>query len=106
MKKTYALHARRTGIKFKRHYRPDDYDASDPVNQALTAANAALYGIALAAITAIGCHPALGFIHAGSIHAFVYDIADLYKADIAIPAAFTAAATPTTSTTPGSLARR
>lgn len=104
MKQTYSLHARKAGIKFKRRYDPDKYDDADPVNQALTAANAALYGVALAAITAIGCHPALGFIHAGSIHAFAYDIADLYKAEIAIPAAFQAAGTDPLQ--PGKTARR
>jgi CRISPR/Cas system-associated endonuclease Cas1 len=41
-----------------------------------------------AAICALGCSPALGFIHSGTQLAFVYDIADLYKAKTAIPLAF------------------
>ena len=32
----------------------------------------------------------VGFIHTGKQLSFVYDVADLYKADIAIPAAFSA----------------
>ena len=32
--------------------------------------------------------PALGFIHTGKQLSFVYDIADLYKAEITIPLAF------------------
>lgn len=91
MKQLYQDHARRHGIRFKRSYQPDDYTASDPVNQALSTANAALYGVVSASIVALGCHPGLGFIHAGNISSFVFDIADLYKADISIPAAFTAA---------------
>jgi CRISPR-associated protein Cas1 len=47
--------------------------------------------VAHAVIVALGCSPGLGFIHTGHYRAFVYDIADLFKADIAIPAAFEAA---------------
>ena len=39
-------------------------------------------------ISALGCTPALGFIHVGHEYSFAYDIADLYKADITIPVAF------------------
>ena len=35
-----------------------------------------------------GYSPALGFIHTGKQLSFVYDIADLYKAEITIPVAF------------------
>jgi CRISPR-associated protein Cas1 len=43
-------------------------------------------------ITALGCAPGLGFIHTGHERSFVYDIADLYKAQITIPIAFEVAA--------------
>lgn len=36
----------------------------------------------------MGFSPALGFIHTGKMLSFVYDVADLYKADLVIPAAF------------------
>ena len=78
----------------RRNYDPQDFESSDPINQALTAANAALYGVAHAVIAALGFVPALGVVHNGTDRAFVYDIADLYKAEIAIPAAFAAAAKP------------
>jgi len=51
-----------------------------------------LYGIAHAVIVALGCAPGLGFIHTGHARSFVYDIADLYKAEVAIPVAFDVAA--------------
>ena len=35
-----------------------------------------------------GCSPGLGFVHTGHDRSFVYDIADLYKAEVAIPVAF------------------
>ena len=43
-------------------------------------------------IAALGCSPGLGFVHVGHDCSFVYDIADLYKAEITIPVAFEAAA--------------
>ena len=39
-------------------------------------------------IVALGCAPGLGFVHTGHALSFVFDIADLYKADISIPIAF------------------
>ena len=71
-----------------RDYRPDDYSAGDPINQALSAGHACLYGVAHAVIAALGCSPGLGFVHVGHEKSFVYDIADLYKAETTIPAAF------------------
>jgi CRISPR-associated protein Cas1 len=51
-----------------------------------------LYGIAHSVITGLGCSPALGFVHSGDDRSFVFDVADLYRAEIAIPVAFQAAA--------------
>ena len=76
----------------KRNYCPDDYESGDPVNQALSAGNACLYGLAHAVICALGCSPGLGFVHVGHELSFVYDIADLYKAETTIPIAFEIAA--------------
>lgn len=89
MKKVYEAESKRTGVYWnRRFYDPNDFESSDPINQALTAASAALYGVAHAVITALGFVPALGVVHTGTDRAFVYDIADLYKAEISIPAAF------------------
>ena len=76
-----------------REYDPEDFTSGDPVNQALSAGHACLYGLAHAVIAALGCSPGLGFVHVGHENSFVYDIADLYKADITIPLAFEVAAT-------------
>lgn len=89
MKKVYERESARTGVYWnRRSYDPNDFESSDPINQALTAASAALYGVAHAVIAALGFIPALGVIHTGTDRSFVYDIADLYKAEISIPAAF------------------
>jgi CRISPR-associated protein Cas1 len=74
-----------------RSYRRTSWQASDPVNRALSAANSCLYGICHAAILSAGFSPAIGFIHTGKMLSFVYDIADLYKTELTIPAAFEAA---------------
>ncbi len=66
----------------------DNFNSSDPVNQALTAGHACLYGLAHAVISALGCSPGLGFVHVGHENSFLYDIADLYKAEVTIPLAF------------------
>ncbi|MFF1477138.1 type I-E CRISPR-associated endonuclease Cas1e [Streptomyces sp. NPDC058301] len=89
MKALYRHLTQQHGIgRFRRNYHPDQWDQQDPVNLALSGANTCLYGIVHAALLALGCSPALGFVHSGKQHAFVYDIADLYKAETTIPLAF------------------
>ena len=93
IRSAYREQAKKWGVPWtKRDYRPDDYEAGDPVNKALSAGNACLYGLAHAVICALGCSPGLGFVHVGHELAFVYDIADLYKAETTIPVAFEMAA--------------
>lgn len=103
VKAHYRLLAQQHRIgRFRRAYDPASWDTQDPVNLALSSANTCLYGIVLAAILALGCSPALGFVHNGNQQAFVYDIADLYKAELTIPLAFSLH----NSTQPESDARR
>lgn len=93
VRRSYRAHARRTGVPWdRRNYDVGDFLASDPVNQALSAANSALYGLVHAVIVSLGCAPGLGVIHTGHERSLVYDIADLYKAETAIPVAFDVAA--------------
>ncbi|WFB10634.1 type I-E CRISPR-associated endonuclease Cas1e [Streptomyces sp. LX-29] len=89
----YRLESARTGVPWRRReYHREDFSAGDAPNQAITAAAQCMYGIAHAVVTALGCSPALGFVHSGNERSFVLDIADLYKTEVAIPAAFDAAA--------------
>lgn len=88
--------------RFKRTYDPHDFTATDPVNQALSAANACLYGIATAVTVAVGCSPGLGIIHTGTQASFVHDIADVHKAATTVPLAFSLHSDPT----PAATARR
>lgn len=96
VKRAYRAHSERTGVRWsKRDYDLADFASGSPVNQALSAANTSLYGVVHAVIVALGCSPGLGFVHSGHERSFVYDVADLYKAEITIPAAFDVAADPT-----------
>ncbi|SDK37674.1 type I-E CRISPR-associated endonuclease Cas1e [Streptomyces indicus] len=93
LKECYRRESARTGVPWKgRHYTPGDFTSGDTVNQTITAAAQCMYGITHAVVTALGCSPALGFIHSGHELSFVLDIADLYKTDVGIPIAFATAA--------------
>lgn len=93
VRSAYRNAAKRWNIEWNgRDYNPNDFEGGDAVNQALTAGNMCLYGLAHAVIFALGCSPGLGFIHVGHENSFVYDIADLYKAEVVIPLAFEIAA--------------
>lgn len=80
-----------------RHYDPNDFEGGSLINQALSACHVALYGLVYSVTVALGLSAGLGFIHTGNDLSFVYDIADLYKADITIPIAFELASTLTTA---------
>lgn len=85
----YAHTAERLGVTWNgRSYKKDDWSAADPVNRALSVANTCLYGVCHAGIVSFGLSPALGFVHSGRATSFVYDVADFYKMEIAVPAAF------------------
>ncbi len=93
IRKAYKNASKEWGVPWNgRDYDPDDFSSGDLVNQALSAGHACLYGLAHAVIVALGCSPGLGFVHVGHDCSFVYDIADLYKAEITIPIAFEVAA--------------
>ncbi len=93
IRREYRNHAIRTGVEWSgRHYDPSAWSSGDSANRALSVANSALYGTIHSVICAVGCSPGLGFVHTGHVLAFVYDIADLYKGEVTIPASFEAAA--------------
>ena len=89
IRKVYRNCSKKFNVKWeKRDYKVDDFEDSDAVNQALSALNVSLYGVCHSVIIALGMSPGLGFVHTGHDKSFVYDIADLYKAEITIPLAF------------------
>jgi CRISPR-associated protein Cas1 len=97
VRKAYEEAAAANGLAWKgRNYDQDDWYDASAANRALSAANACIYGVCLAAIVSAGYSAALGFIHVGKMLSFAYDVADLYKTEVTVPLAFRLAATVTT----------
>ena len=89
VRQTYADLSRETGVLWQgRRYDRQSWGKGDPINRAISAANAMLNGLCHTAIVSGGYSPAIGFIHTGKQLSFVYDVADLYKTLITIPLAF------------------
>ncbi len=95
VRKMYELLAQQYRVSWtRRKYDPSEWDDSDLPNRCLSAATACLYGLTEAAILAAGYSPAIGFIHSGKPLSFVYDMADIYKFETVVPAAFKIASHP------------
>lgn len=93
VREIYKLTAQKYGVEWKaRNYDRNEWDSADIPNRCLSSATSCLYGISEAAILAAGYAPAIGFLHRGKPQSFVYDIADIYKFDTVVPAAFETAA--------------
>ncbi|MGI8497254.1 MAG: type I-E CRISPR-associated endonuclease Cas1e [Gemmatimonadaceae bacterium] len=93
VRQLYGAFARMHGVSWStRRYDPAKWDGSDVPNSCLSAGTACLYGLTEAAILAAGYAPAIGFLHRGKPLSFVYDIADIFKFESVVPAAFTVAA--------------
>jgi CRISPR-associated protein Cas1 len=93
VRELYKLTARKYGVEWSsRNYDRDAWSAADIPNRCLSSATACLYGLSEAAILAAGYAPAIGFLHRGKPLSFVYDIADVYKFETVVPAAFETAA--------------
>jgi CRISPR-associated protein Cas1 len=89
VRQAYARASQEYGVPWQgRRYDRNNWSRGDPINRAISAAHALLNGLCHTAIVSGGYSPALGFIHTGKQLSFVYDIADLYKADITVPLAF------------------
>jgi CRISPR-associated protein Cas1 len=91
VRQLYENLAEKYGVGWEgRSFQPGNFTMSDMTNKILTATNAALYGILVSSIYALGYSPHIGFIHSGSPLPFVYDMADLYKERLCIDLAFSA----------------
>lgn len=89
MRRAYQQASKEYQVEWRgRNYERGNWSANDPINRALSAANALLNGLCHAAIVSGGYSPGIGFVHTGKQLSFVYDIADLYKTEITIPIAF------------------
>lgn len=85
----YRELAQKYDIEWKgRKYDPKNFELNDVLQNALSCANACLYGICYSVIFALGLSPGLGIVHTGMAKSFVLDIADIYKESISFPVAF------------------
>ena len=97
VREAYRMFSKQYGVPWtKRDYKTTSWEDANPINRALSTANNVLYGICQGAIVSMGYSAGLGFIHTGKMLSFVYDIADLYKAECSIPAAFSVVPRPGT----------
>jgi CRISPR-associated protein Cas1 len=93
VRRQYHIMAQRFGVPWEgRRYDARNWSGADLPNRCLSAAAACIYGLAEAAILAAGYAPAIGFLHRGKPLSFVYDIADIFKFETVVPAAFQVAA--------------
>lgn len=89
VRRAYERLGEEHGVEWSgRLYDQREWRYADPLNRALSSANACLYGICHAAILSGGYSPAIGFVHTGKMLSFVYDVADLYKVELTVPTAF------------------
>ncbi len=89
VKALYADMGAKYGVTWKgRNYDANNWEVSDTINRAVSAANAALYALTTAVVCSMGYLPQLGFIHTASTLPLVFDIADMYKPETTLPAAF------------------
>jgi CRISPR-associated protein Cas1 len=92
VKRMYRILADKYGIQWNgRLYDRDNPNAADLPNQAINHAATFVEAASDIAVAAVGALPPLGFIHEDSSNAFTLDIADLWRADITIPLAFSVA---------------
>ncbi|HPT83610.1 MAG TPA: type I-E CRISPR-associated endonuclease Cas1e [Limnochordia bacterium] len=93
VKAQYQVLAKQYGIKWKgRKYDRQNPGLNDAPNQAINHAATFVEAAAEIAVAAVGALPPLGFIHEDSSNAFVLDIADLWRAEITLPLAFSVVA--------------
>ena len=89
VKAMYVEMGNKYGVTWKgRNYDPSNWMLADELNKAVSAANASLYALVTAIVTSMGYLPQLGFIHSAGTLPFVFDIADIYKPEATLEAAF------------------
>jgi len=89
VKALYEQMGAKYGVTWKgRNYDPNNWEVSDNINRAVSAANASLYALTTAIVCSLGYLPQLGFIHSAGTMPFVFDMADIYKSDTTLEAAF------------------
>jgi CRISPR-associated protein Cas1 len=88
-KETYKLFAQRYGVAWTgRRYDRQNPGGDDPINAAINHASVATLAAAQVAVAAVGAIPQLGFIHEDSGLALCLDLADSFRDEVTLTAAF------------------
>lgn len=91
VKNLYASLGEKYGVTWKgRKYDKNNWFLADNINKIISQNNSTLYGLVCSVVCSLGFLPTLGFIHETGALPFIYDIADLYKAQTSIESAFLA----------------
>lgn len=89
VKALYSEMGSKYGVTWKgRQYDPSNWNLADGLNRAISAANSSFYALVTAIVVSMGYLPQLGFIHSAGTLPFVFDIADIYKPESTLEAAF------------------
>jgi len=89
VKALYEEFGMKYGVTWKgRNYNPNNWNLADGINRGVSAANASLYALCTAVVCSMGYLPQLGFVHDAGTLPFVFDMADLYKVETTLEAAF------------------
>ncbi len=89
VKALYSQFGAKYGVTWKgRNYNQEKWEMSDSINRAVSSANASLYALTTAVVCSMGYLPQLGFIHSAGTLPFVFDVADIYKPETTLEAAF------------------
>ncbi|WP_020373814.1 type I-E CRISPR-associated endonuclease Cas1e [Sulfobacillus thermosulfidooxidans] len=92
LRESYRLVANKYGIPWdRRDYDRDHPETNDIPNQAVNYAASFVEAASTIAVAAVGALPPLGFIHEDANIAFVLDVADLWRVEVTLPIAFSAA---------------
>lgn len=92
LKESYRIFAQQYGVRWKgRWYDRQNPQGTDLPNQAINHAATFVEAAADIAVAVLGALPPLGFVHEESSNAFTLDIADMWRADITLPLAFSVA---------------
>jgi CRISPR-associated protein Cas1 len=88
-RKMYLYVAQQYGLSWKgRKYDRQHPERADLMNQAINHASTAVEGAAMIAVAVTSTIPQLGFIHEDSANSFCLDIADIFRDEITLHAAF------------------
>jgi CRISPR-associated protein Cas1 len=88
MKEIYHSKSDKFGVDWNGRVTDGNWSDLDDINRAISKANSWLYGVVESAVVMAGFLPGIGILHRNRPRGLVFDLADVFKADTSISAAF------------------